>query len=93
MDEFVVEGTLGISDNNSPLEMRLYPNPTNENYVIIQTNVSGIKEIEVFDLLGKKLIDISLNSEYLDISKLNPGIYLLNISIADQSSLQKLIIQ
>ena len=93
MDEFVVEGTLGISDNNSPFEMRLYPNPTNENYVIVHTNVSGTKEIEVFDLLGKKLIDISLNSNYLDISKLNPGIYLLNISVGAITSVQKLIVQ
>ena len=93
MDEFVVEGTLGISDNNSPFEMRLYPNPTNENYVIVHTNVSGTKEIEVFDLLGKKLIDISLNSNYLDISKLNPGIYLLNISVDTITSVHKLIVQ
>ena len=93
MDEFVVEGTLGISDNNSPFEMRLYPNPTNENYVIVQANVSGTKEIEVFDLLGKKLIDISLNSNYLDISKLNPGIYLLNISVGAITSVHRLIVQ
>ena len=93
MDEFVVEGTLGISDNNSPFKMRLYPNPTNENYVIVQANVSGTKEIEVFDLLGKKLIDISLNSNYLDISKLNPGIYLLNISVGAITSVHRLIVQ
>ena len=92
MDNFVIEGTLGISDNSS-LEMSLYPNPTDQNYVTIETPISGSKEIEVFDLLGKKVIDVNSSSNQLDISKLNSGVYLVRVTIENQSSTTKLIVE
>ena len=54
MDSFVVEGTLGVNDMNT-LEMSIYPNPVDGNYVTIQTPTNGLKEVEVFDLQIKYL--------------------------------------
>ena len=92
MDEFVVEGTLGINDDNL-LEMILYPNPTDKNFVTIQTNSLDTKEIEVFDIIGKKVIDVSLNTNSLDISKLNSGIYLVKITVDNQTNTHKLVVK
>jgi len=92
MDEFVVEGTLGVNNDNL-LEMILYPNPTDKNFVTIQTNSLDTKEIEVFDIIGKKVIDISLNSNSLDISKLNSGIYLVKITVDNQTNTHKLVVK
>tara|TARA_S200000501_G_scaffold26621_1_gene22921 strand:+ start:15769 stop:17823 length:2055 start_codon:yes stop_codon:yes gene_type:complete len=92
MDEFVVEGTLGINDDNL-LEMILYPNPTDKNFVTIQTNSLDTKEIEVFDIIGKKVIDVSLNTNSLDVSKLNSGIYLVKITVDNQTNTHKLVIK
>ena len=92
MDEFVVEGTLGINDDNL-LEMILYPNPTDKNFVIIQTNSLATKEIEVFDIIGKKVIDVSLNTNSLDVSKLNSGIYLVKITVDNQTNTHKLVVK
>ena len=92
MDNFVIEGTLGISDNSS-LEMSLYPNPTNQNYVTIETPISGSKEIEVFELLGKKVIDVNSSSNQLDVSQLNSGVYMVRVTIENQSSTTKLIVE
>ena len=92
MDEFVVEGTLGINDDNL-LEMILYPNPTDKNFVTIQTNSLDTKEIEVFDIIGKKVIDVSLNTNSLDVSKLNSGIYLVKITVDNQTNTHKLVVK
>ncbi len=92
MDEFVVEGTLGINDDNL-LEMILYPNPTDKNFVTIQTNSIDTKEIEVFDIIGKKVIDVSLNTNSLDVSKLNSGIYLVKITVDNQTNTHKLVVK
>jgi hypothetical protein len=46
MDSFVVEGTLGLNDVQS-LDMNIYPNPVNGNFVTIQTPVNGVKYVEV----------------------------------------------
>ena len=92
MDSFVVEGTLGIDDFNS-LEMSLYPNPVDGNYVTIQTPINGVKEVEVFDILGKRVINTNLISNSLDISELNPGVYMVKVTIENQSKVSKLVIR
>lgn len=93
IDDVRVESdNLGIIDNNS-LKTNLYPNPTDQNYVTIETTVSGIKEIEVFDLLGKMIIDVSLSSNQLDISQLDSGVYMVRVAIENQSSTTKLIVE
>ena len=92
MDNFVIEGTLGVTNYNS-LEMSLYPNPVDQNYVTIETPISGSKEIEVFDLLGKKVIDVNSSSNQLDISQLNSGVYMVRVTVGNQSSTTKLIVE
>ena len=38
-----------------PLQVRLFPNPVDGNFVTIQTPINGTKEIEVFDLVGNEI--------------------------------------
>ena len=92
MDSFVVEGTLGVDDFNT-LDMSLYPNPVDGNYVTIQTPINGVKEVEVFDILGKRVINTNLISDSLDISELNPGVYMVKVTVENQSKVSKLIIK
>ena len=92
MDSFKVEGTLGINDINS-LQMKLYPNPADGNYVTIQTSTYGVKQIEVFNLLGKLLINTELKTDNLDVSLLKEGVYLIKVSIDGKSNISKLIIK
>ena len=73
--------------------MILYPNPTDKNFVTIQTNSIDTKEIEVFDIIGKKVIDVSLNTNSLDVSKLNSGIYLVKITVDNQTNTHKLVVK
>ena len=83
---------LSISDNDS-LDMRIYPNPTNGDFVTIQTSVNGDKYVEVFDITGKRLITTTLIADTLDISVLSSGIYLVNVTINGQTKVAKLIIK
>ena len=92
MDSFKVEGTLGINDINS-LQMKLYPNPADGNYVTIQTSTYGVKQIEVFNLLGKLLLNTEIKTDNLDVSLLNEGVYLIKVSIEGKSKISKLIIK
>ncbi len=75
------------------LDMRIYPNPTKESYVIIQTPVNGVKYVEVFDITGKRLINTSLSTDTLDVSSMSSGLYLVKVTIEGQSKTSKLIIR
>jgi hypothetical protein len=90
----VVIGEAGLSvSNNTPLEMVIYPNPSNGSYVTIQTPVNGVKYVEVFDITGKRLINTSLSADTLDVSSISTGMYFVKVTVEGQSKTSKLIIR
>ncbi|MBC5835146.1 T9SS type A sorting domain-containing protein [Flavobacterium sp. F372] len=72
--------------------LSLYPNPNNTGKVYITSRLNLDKKVEVFDVLGKKVIDITLYTKELNISNLNPGVYIIKIKEGDSSATRKLII-
>ena len=92
MDSFVVEGTLGVNDVQS-LDMNIYPNPVNGNFVTIQTPINGVKYVEVFDITGKRLINTSLSVDTLEVSSLSAGMYLIKVTVEGQSKTTKLVVR
>jgi hypothetical protein len=90
----VVIGDAGLSvSDNTPLDMVIYPNPSNGSYVTIQTPVNGVKYVEVFDITGKRLINTSLSADTLDVSSISSGLYLVKVTVEGQSKTSKLIIR
>ena len=84
----------GLSINDFDLsDLKLYPNPVNGDYVTIQSSVSGEKNIELYDITGKRLINTILNSDKLDVSSFSSGIYLVKVTIQGQTKVSKLIIR
>ena len=72
--------------------LSLFPNPNNTGKVYITSRLNLDKKVEVFDVLGKKVIDITLYTKELNISNLNPGVYIIKIKEGDSSATRKLII-
>jgi len=84
----------GLSVNDFDLSnLKIYPNPVNGNYVTIQSPISGDKNVEVYDITGKRLINTILNSDKLDISSVSSGVYLVKVTVQGQSKVSKLVIR
>ncbi|MDB4134007.1 T9SS type A sorting domain-containing protein [Flavobacteriaceae bacterium] len=84
----------GLSVNDFDLsDLKLYPNPVNGDYVTIQSSVSGEKNIEVYDITGKRLINTTLNSDKLDVSSVSSGVYLVKVTVQGQTKVSKLVIR
>lgn len=62
---------------NKVNEFNLYPNPTNSK-LYLDTSISA-KNLSIYDLTGKEQI-ISWNSEYIDVSDLVNGLYILKLT-------------
>lgn len=74
-------------------EFSLYPNPTNLGYVNIKTTNTNPLNIQVFDVLGKRVKNEVLTNNQLNTSKLNTGIYFLKITQNNTTVTKKLIIK
>ena len=83
---------LSTSDNEI-LDMMIYPNPVDGNYVTIVTPVQGTKEIQVFTVTGRKVMDTVINGNTLDVSSFNSGFYMLKVTVDGQSKVSKLVVR
>ena len=87
-----VEGTAGI-ENNNLFESKVYPNPTSDTWTISTQN-NLITSVEVFNLLGKRVVSQkSNNSTEASISTqgLTSGIYIAKITTEQGTKSVKLI--
>ena len=83
----------GLSINENEIaDLEVYPNPVSDNYVNIITSISGDKLVELFDLNGRKVMSKIISGNTLDISNVEPGFYITQITIDAKSSTFKLII-
>ena len=89
---FIIDTGLSTNDNEI-LEMMVYPNPVDGNYVTILSPVEGLKEIQVFTVTGRKVMDTAINGNTLDVSSFNSGFYMLKVTINGQSKISKLVVR
>lgn len=73
--------------------LNLYPNPVSNGKVYISTKNDLEKEIIIFDLLGKKVLQTMINSKELNISNISPGVYIIKINENNASATRKLIVR
>jgi parallel beta-helix repeat protein len=77
--------------------LTLYPNPARSSFSIkVPTNTGAKKlEIEILDLLGQKIKEITLDNDIdaIDVSSLKTGTYVVQILINETKYSSKLLIQ
>ncbi|MBT0606856.1 T9SS type A sorting domain-containing protein [Aequorivita echinoideorum] len=92
LDNIVFGGILGVNGQSSN-QFAIYPNPSTNGFVNIVSKVSGAKAVAVYDVLGKEVINTTINGDRLDVSKLNSGIYIVKIAQGKTTTTQKLIVK
>tara|TARA_X000000950_G_scaffold268298_1_gene345673 strand:- start:239 stop:1285 length:1047 start_codon:yes stop_codon:yes gene_type:complete len=78
--------SFGLNDQN-PFDISINPNPSSQ---YINVNIDSELEAVVFDLLGKELIRENITGR-LDISSLEKGTYILNLTNGINTSTHKII--
>ncbi len=75
--------------------LSIYPNPVSNGrtFIYITTKRNLSKNIEIYNVLGKKVFKTMLTGKELNISKLSPGVYVLNIIENNIGETRKLIIK
>ncbi len=91
--------TLSTNSITSLSETKIYPNPNKTGIVsIIKPNSHTIEQLDFYNILGSKVHEIVYPSNQqlmtLDISHLNPGIYLIKLTSGSlgETSIKKIII-
>jgi hypothetical protein len=91
-----VQRTYGITSSISEIlesqNIFIYPNPT-QGLVYIQLPEITIQTIEVFDLLGQRIMHLNGDRESIDLSNLSAGLYVIKIFSKDGIFTQRVLKQ
>ena len=79
--------TASVDDQNQ-LDILIYPNPTSD-IVYIDGNYTQLKVV-VYDILGKQVMKESITNS-IDISQLEKGVYILQLSDGAKLTTQRII--
>ncbi|AIG29066.1 T9SS type A sorting domain-containing protein [Flavobacterium psychrophilum] len=73
--------------------LNVYPNPVGNGRVFITSKTADPKDVEIFDVLGKRVIQTTIVTKELNVSSLSPGVYIIKIKEGEQRATRKLIIK
>lgn len=85
--------TVGINDNELSNDISIYPNPFNDKIVLRNSSNETIKQVFIYDNLGKLVVSENGNAEYINTSGLNNGLYFMEIIFSDNSSTKRKLIK
>ena len=90
----VLEGTLSVSspDENN---FKISPNPAKNNFTLELATFNNNSDIEIYDVLGKKILNRKLNAltTSFDISSWNTGLYIIKISSENSVVMKRFVKQ
>jgi hypothetical protein len=73
--------------------LTLFPNPVSNGKVYISSKSGENKDITIFDVLGKLVLQTTLTSKELNISNLSSGVYIIKIRENETTAARKLIVR
>ena len=90
--EGLPEIPVSIEPADMTADIHCYPNPASD-IIHIETKHKGDIQVQVFDAAGRIILEKSFNDNHfeLNISNLNPAVYLLKIFNDTKSSVFKII--
>jgi hypothetical protein len=93
----IAASTVGLNQlENTSVYVNLYPNPTSGilKYEVYNQSINQKYEINVYDLLGKKVMQVKDSESIgkIDISNLNEGVYQIEVKGTTSSYFKKLIL-
>ncbi|MEH6512099.1 T9SS type A sorting domain-containing protein [Maribacter arcticus] len=72
---------------------KLYPNPTLADVVYVTTEKNNLKEVRIYDVFGELVLTDKLTGKAMNISRLSPGVYVVQVTENDKSITRKLVVK
>lgn len=100
VEDFEIDNLMVI--NNTPTgiddlfnaELKLYPNPVMHGEVIyLDSPLTSEKHIEIYNILGVKVLSVNTNENSIDLSTLQIGTYVLRVEQDNQIAIKRIVVR
>lgn len=92
-DNVTVTGNSLSTNQNAISGLSVYPNPVKNGVFYINTDANAERTVTVFDVLGKQVLNTTTSQSAINVSGLNPGVYMVKITEEGNSATRKLVIE
>lgn len=97
----IIGTCLSTNEQNAVAKLSVYPNPAKDrvNIAFLNENNAFFANVKIFDLLGREILEKKYdicsgeNSLILPLATFQKGIYLLETTVGNQKSVQKIVIE
>jgi len=86
----IFTSTLDVNDYNPVNSIKLYPNPSS-NRINLNGDLSKLQNINIYSIIGNRVLSINKNFKSINIESLNSGIYIVNLMTKDGTKSLKFI--
>lgn len=89
------QDTIDINNlqNGEIAGFKLYPNPVLADVVYVTTEKNNLKVIKIYDVFGELVLTDRLSTKAMNISRLSPGVYVVQVTENDKSITRKLVVK
>lgn len=87
-----IGGLLSVSQNEIT-GLNIYPNPVTQGTLFIETALNAEKNVVIYDILGKQVLNTTTASTEVNVGTLNSGIYLVKVTEEGKTAVKKLVIR
>ena len=84
---------MSVPSANIEFDIVFYPNPAHEKFFISSIDGVVISEVFIYNLIGQEFLQIKKPITIIDISKLHPGMYFVEVLMNRGSVIKKLIVK
>ena len=88
----VVPQTAKVNQNEIA-GLSIYPNPVSNGTLFINTDANDERNVAIFDVLGKQVINVTTSSSAINVSNLNGGVYIVKVTENGKTATRKLVIK
>jgi len=93
LNGFSQSNNLVLNTTSDIEELSIFPNPVSQGKVYITTKHNATKQIEIFNVLGKNILNATLLEDELNVARLKAGVYIIKITENNISTTRKLIVR
>jgi hypothetical protein len=73
--------------------LNMYPNPVSNGNLYISSDSNSAKSVEIYDILGKQVLNAKVSNNTVNVSNLKGGAYIVKINEEGKTATRKLIIE
>jgi hypothetical protein len=73
--------------------LTIYPNPLKGNTLYFTSTANAEMSVQIFDLVGKEVLNSNVINNGVNVSSLNTGVYIVKITEEGKTATRKLVIQ